>query len=86
MADRCRELILKRNSQHLVGKNDRFHEMVTTPEGAALIKQLERQIPREQVELLVSENSEVSMKKPRPQSPEGEVLRDYVGGLLDQLS
>ncbi|QDU80432.1 hypothetical protein Pla110_21620 [Polystyrenella longa] len=85
VADRCRDAILKHNPQHLVGKYDRFHEMMKTEAGSSLIHQLERQISRERVEFLLEELSGGQTKTPRPSSTEGEGYHEFIDQLLAEI-
>ena len=86
IADRCRDLVLNRNPHHLVGKQDHFHEMLTTEEGMSLMRQLERQIPLERVELLVSGSWDQIAEIPQAPAEEVEGFQNLVLQYLNKLS
>ena len=58
VAVRCRELVLRTNPQHLLGKADSFPDTIRDPASRTLFRQLDTFCPFEQAEHLLRENSQ----------------------------
>jgi hypothetical protein len=80
VAERCRELVVQDNPQHLIGRFDSFPDAMRSEDFTPLLKHLQRLCPVEQAEYLLQSNVVADATAPSDEPP-AETARALLQGM-----